>query len=36
MLSGSGAALWSLQYGEGRATGGRLTHYRAPQHFCAG
>ena len=36
MLSGSGAPLWSLQYGEGRAVGGRLTHFTAPQHFCAG
>ncbi len=35
MLSGSGEPLWSLQYGEGRAEGGKLTHFPAPRHFCA-
>ncbi|HEX3908816.1 MAG TPA: hypothetical protein VHW92_12910 [Mycobacteriales bacterium] len=35
MLSGSGAPLWSLEYGEGRAEGGKLIHFPAPQHFCA-
>jgi hypothetical protein len=35
LLSGSGHRLWQLRFGKSQATGGHLTRYAAPRHFCA-